>query len=124
VNGVLSVMRALEMLPAKAQRRPPRKPYVARSSHWVRAPEAGIFHSAARLGAVVEAGARLGLVAAPLGKDEVPVVARASGVVIGRTELPLVNEGDALFHVASFERPARVADSVERFHEELDGTAP
>jgi len=121
VNGVLAVMRALEMLPPKTRGRAPRKPFVAQSSYWVRAPDAGILHSPARLGAVVEEGARLGLVADPLGKDEVPVVARAAGVVIGRSELPLVNEGDALFHVATFVRPARVADSVERFHEELDG---
>jgi hypothetical protein len=32
---------------------------------------------------------------------------------MGRTELPLVNEGDALFHVATFARLADVSDSLE-----------
>ena len=40
--------------------------------------------------------------------------------MIGRTELPLVNEGDAIFHVATFQRPDRVAESVDDFHEALD----
>jgi hypothetical protein len=40
--------------------------------------------------------------------------------VIGRTELPLVNEGDALFHIASFERPKHVASHVEDFPVDLE----
>jgi predicted deacylase len=119
-RGVRSVMRALGMLPPVKLERA-HKPYIARSSHWVRAPEAGVLRSRVRLGAHVDKGQRLGIVADPLGAEEQPVLAKQAGLVIGRTELPLVNEGDALFHVATFERPARVADSVERFHEELDG---
>ena len=40
------------------------------------------------------------MVGDPLGEREVTVKATASGVVIGRTRLPLVHEGDALFHIA------------------------
>ena len=32
--------------------------------------------------------------------------------IIQRQMLPLVNEGDALYHVASFQRPERVADGI------------
>ncbi|MFT5695495.1 MAG: hypothetical protein ACI9QQ_001473, partial [Myxococcota bacterium] len=35
-------------------------------------------------------------------------------------ELPLVNEGDALFHIATFERPADVSASLEDFQDELE----
>jgi len=47
------------------------------------------------------------------------VLAQEAGVVIGRSELPLVNEGDAIFHIATFEAPIKVATSVEDFHENL-----
>jgi predicted deacylase len=119
VLGVFSVMRALGMLRSSAKEVRRREPFVAQSSHWVRAPESGILRSAPRLGVSVREGATLGIVANPLGRDEVPVVASQPGIVIGRTELPLVNEGDALFHVASFDRPKQVASSVEVFHEAL-----
>jgi hypothetical protein len=36
-------------------------------------------------------------------------------VVIGRTHLPLVNEGDAVVHIARFEDVTAVADHVDSF---------
>ena len=44
-------------------------------------------------------GAILGIVADPNGDSEMPIEAPFDGVVIGRTNLPLVFEGEALFHV-------------------------
>lgn len=119
VQGVLSVMAALGML---AEHRAPAKkaePFVARSSHWERASASGILRSRVALGARVDAGIRLGTIADPLGVDEVAVEASANGIVIGRTELPLVNEGDALFHIATFDRPDAVSKSVDGFQSEL-----
>lgn len=121
VNGVLSVMQALKMLPARAQRRKSRQPFVSHTRYWVRAPEAGILRTRVRLGTPVAAGHRLGTVVDPLGMEELPVSAGRAGIVIGRTELPLVNEGDALFHIAVFDdSPLAVASSLERFHQDLD----
>jgi predicted deacylase len=113
VAGVLAVMRALGMLsPArKAARR--FEPFVAHSTQWVRAPESGILRDRVRLGAAVTKGQPLGVVADPLGREEFEVRASRAGVVIGRTVLPLVNEGDALYHVASFDRPEHVAGQIE-----------
>jgi len=121
VRGVISVMRALDMLPPTRADAPAHKPFVARSSHWVRAQGSGILRSRTRLGELVTEGAVLGIVADPLGASETPVIARHEGIVIGMTRLPLVNEGDALYHVATFKQATRVADSVESFQEELDG---
>jgi len=61
-------------------------------------------------------------VVAPYGdeKSETSVLATCSGVIIGRTNIPLVNEGEALFHIARFNRPDEVADQVEAFHTHLD----
>ena len=38
--------------------------------------------------------------------------ANATGVVIGHTNLPLVNEGDALFHIATFDRLTSVEEQI------------
>jgi hypothetical protein len=52
------------------------------------------------LGELVEEGQVIGIIADPLGTQEVAVVADQGGIVIGRTNLPLAYEGDALFHIA------------------------
>ena len=50
---------------------------------------------------------------------ETELAAPFSGVVIGRTNLPLVYEGDAVFHVAAYGRKARQVEmQVEQFREE------
>jgi hypothetical protein len=50
----------------------------------------------------------------------VSVTASAAGIVIGRTNFRLVNEGDALFHLGIFSRTGTAADRVEAFQAELD----
>ena len=47
-------------------------------------------------------GATLGIVSDTFGDVETPVMARDGGLVIGQTRLPVVNRGDALFHVARY----------------------
>jgi len=130
VQGILNVMRGLEMLPpTRSRRRPFREPFVARSSAWVRAPASGIFHASVALGANVKKGDLLGAVMQLAGNSNSEVRATNGGIVIGRSYLPLVLEGEALFHVASFEDLPEVAVQVERFqstHEEAiesDGDA-
>lgn len=120
LKGVLAVMRDLDMLPATRSRRRRVEPFVAHGSRWVRAPESGILSTRLQLGARVERGTVLGTVSDPLGEEEVPVPSPGDGVLIGRANLPLVNEGDALFHVAVFEHVDPVADEVEFFLEALD----
>ena len=128
VKGILSTMRALGMLPGSDPRgRKAMDPLVARSSTWVRAPQSGIVRSEKPLGARVARGERLGVVSDPFGSNEEIIRATAEGIIIGRTNIPLVNEGEALFHIARFTRPDTAADKVEEFLNELDSggdTAP
>jgi predicted deacylase len=121
VQGIVNVMRTLGML-APSRRRARTDPFVARSSSWVRAPESGMFRSATPLGARVEQGEPIGQIADPFGDTETTVIAAQSGLVIGRTQLPIVHQGDALFHVARFEDVGEVAQHVEDFqaaHEDV-----
>ncbi len=58
-----------------------------------------------RAGERVERGARLGGLFDSLGKRVRLVHADRSGIVVGRTEAPLVNSGDAVVHIAEVEEP-------------------
>jgi len=118
VRGVISVMRELGMLSASRSRIKGKiEPLVARSSQWVRAPESGIFRAFTALGTRVNRGDTLGMIDSPYGDREVTVVSNSSGLVIGRTNLPLINEGDALFHIARFSEVKDAADKVDEFTE-------
>lgn len=114
VKGVVAVMRHLGMLaPTRGAKRQV-ETVAARSSTWVRAPESGILRTIRPLGARVRKGEVIGLIADPMGDREIEVQASASGIIIGRVNLPLVNEGEGLFHIARFESPRVVEAEVER----------
>lgn len=118
VRGVRNVMEALGMLPARRSAKKGAEPVVARASSWVRAPDSGILRTRTRLGRTVKEGEMLGQVGDPFGDHEVEVASPADGIVIGRTLLPLINEGDALFHVARFDEGAPFAEAIEAFQAE------
>lgn len=117
--GILNVMRHLGMLPAAKSATGAIVPVVAASTSWVRAPDSGIVSRKARLGARVVEGQRLASIGDPLGEGEETVAAPFDGIVIGRSELPLAHEGDALFNVAAFKSVARAETRVEEFHARL-----
>jgi len=126
LKGVLNVMRELNMLPARKRKTTGlRPPVVARSSSWVRAPESGILRTLVTLGTQVEKDTLLAVIADPFGEDEMEVRAQHKGIVIGRTQLPLVHQGEAVYHLAQFTHTERAARSVEVFQEatEPDPTA-
>ncbi len=116
VNGIMNVLGELGMVKRKAKsKRKLSEPFIARSSTWVRAPQSGVLCSPTRLGARVKKNDILGLVADPFSDQETEVVAHAEGLIIGRTNIPLVNEGEALFHIARFESSKDAASQVEAF---------
>lgn len=120
VKGIISVMRELEMLPGLKNKGHGIEPIVARSSTWIRAENSGILRSLKTLGAKVNKGELMGIISDPFGKEEVDVVATTEGIIIGRTNIPLVNEGEALFHVARFRDAESVLETVDEFHYEMD----
>jgi len=125
LKGVVQVMRALGMLAAKPGRgAPPKEPVEARSSTWVRAELSGILRAGVGLGMRVRKGTRLGVIADPFGAQETEVTAPVDGIVIARLNLPLVNEGDALFHIARFRSNESVAAQVAEFQSAHEGVIP
>jgi predicted deacylase len=125
VKGIINVMRSLGMLPKSSSRsKSVIEPLVARSSTWVRAPESGIFRTFSALGARIKKGDVLGMIASPFGDNEIEIEAPTSGIIIGKTALPLINEGDALYHIARFQAVKDAAEQVETFNEILGDIAP
>jgi predicted deacylase len=120
VKGIFSVMREIGMLPKAKKAAVSWHALVARSSTWVRAPQSGILRSLKSLGARVEKNELLGIISDPFGEADREVRAEAQGIIIGRTNIPLVNEGEALFHIARFSRTREVAGQLEDFRNELD----
>lgn len=123
VRGVTGVMRELGMLPRSRAARRRAEPAIARDSTWVRAPDSGIFHARMRLGARVRKGDVIGRLMSPFGEAEEDIVAPVGGIIVGMSQIPLLNEGDAAFHIASVERPVAVERAVEAFQDRHAGQA-
>ena len=114
LRGTVNAMRHIGMLPLSKTARPV-LPVVADSTSWVRAPDSGIVTRKVELGSRVTAGQALAIIGDPVGDEEAKVVAPFDGIVIGRSNLPLAHEGDALFNVAAFKSVSRAEDRVEEF---------
>lgn len=131
-RGVVNVMRYLDMLPPPRQRErtemenesenivPPKAQVIAQSSTWVRAPAGGLLRDPLRLGSLVEPGTRLGVIADPLGNKEIRVISEIDGILIGRTNLPVVNQGDGLFNVARVADADTALEAVDIFRDDRE----
>ena len=114
IRGILNVMRCIGMLPPN-RRAKPVTPVIAKSTSWVRAPSSGIVGGKVSLGSGVTKGQRLAAVSDPLGDAEQEVTAPFDGIVIGRSNLPLAHEGDALFNLGAFKDVTVAENRVETF---------
>ena len=72
----------------------------SRSTSWSRASNSGIVHLDARLGELVSAKQQLATIYDPFGKSLGKIKSKYDGIVIGHSQAPLVNRGDAISHVA------------------------
>ncbi len=124
LKGVLSVMRMLKMLNIAAPKKREQS-YIAHSSTWARADHSGLLLSSARLGKRVLQNERLGIIVDPITGKESPVLSPFKGIVIGKTHQPLINEGEAAFHIARFEKSSTVEEKAKKFaHEFLQDSDP
>lgn len=118
IIGIKRVMQSIGMLRPSRKKIP--NSIIAKSTSWLRAEADGILRTLVSLGDKVEKGQVLAYINSPLGKLEVEIRANKSGIVIGQQTLPLVNEGDAVFHLAYFHKADDLIEQVvEEFIEEL-----
>ena len=98
VAGTLRVLHHLGMGPEAAPAAQPTR--ICRRHRWLRARVAGLFRAHVGLGDFVEKGQIYGSVADPYGERALRLESPVSGFVIGLNFMPVVNQGDALLHVA------------------------
>jgi predicted deacylase len=119
VAGILRVMRGQDMLPAKGIAKPKVAPHFCSSSQWLRAPAGGLLRTFRAEGETVAEGDVLATVSDPFGDIETDMIAPANGILIGRAILPVVNEGDAVFHLAKLS-PTAAEDTVDDLSTQLE----
>lgn len=69
-------------------------------STWVRARNSGLIRLEKESGQFVHEGEILGTITDPFGNFKSKMKSKVSGFIIGHNNSPLVNQGDALFHIA------------------------
>jgi hypothetical protein len=118
VAGILRVMSALGMVHSGKCAAAKGSPVISPSSRWLRSPSTGVLRSACWLGDKVLKGDIIAKISDPLGVKTTDVVALVDGIVVGRTQSPLVYKGDALFNIAWVSDPTRAQATIEEFEEE------
>jgi len=114
VAGILRVMNMRGMVGHKGIPKARGETLMCEGSTWARAPAGGLFRGYRGSGEMVVKGDVLGGISDPFGELEYEVIAPWSGVVVGRTMLPVVNEGDALFHIGRL--PTSADEPMEPEH--------
>jgi len=98
VRGIGRALRQLDMIDDELLELP--VAIESRSSGWIRARRSGIASMHVGLGDRVEQGATLAEIHDSVGVRVSSMKATRSGLVIGHSRQPLVNQGDAIVHIA------------------------
>jgi predicted deacylase len=118
VKGVINVLRELTMLPPNRRKRRPKNPIITKSSQWIRASESGTLRTIKKLGDVVEADEVIAYIDDVFSDQSFEICAKNRGVIVGKSLLPLVQEGDAVFHIANFDDLDTAENRIEYFQED------
>jgi len=118
VKGTINVMKHLGMLTSRRSLKAI-EPIIARKSGWVRACESGLVVHHKQLGDQVEKGDLLATINNPYGHRLDEVKSQYAGIIIGKQNIPLVQEGEAMYHIAYFKDPDEVTENLEILQEEL-----
>lgn len=119
LRGIINVMRHLGMLNKSRAKKSTFEPFIARNSAWVRATDSGIINHQRELGDYVKKGETLATISDPYGKLLDTVTSTVDGIIIGKQNIPLAQEGEALYHIAYFKKPGDVVESIEIMNDGL-----
>lgn len=97
LRGILRVMNYLNM--CDYQDIIPNSAILLGKTRWVRAKSAGIARTLVETGSLVEKSQVLGTVSDPFGEKKTLITSPISGYLIGQNYMPVLNRGDALFHI-------------------------
>ncbi|RXJ54496.1 succinylglutamate desuccinylase [Candidatus Marinarcus aquaticus] len=118
VKGIINVLRENGMLPKVQEKKRQRIPVVTRSSQWIRASESGMIRTIKALGDTVQKDEIIAYIDEPLDNNTYEIRSVFDGIIIGKSEIPLVQEGDAVFHIAKFKNLETAENKIEYFSED------
>ncbi len=102
VNGSKRILKHLGMLKTVFKASKPKKECIfINESKWLRAKYSGMFKASVSIGTQVKKEDIIGNITDPYGKFNYFVRASNSGYIININELPIVYQGDALFHITT-----------------------
>ena len=121
MKGIINVLQHLGMTrKTTVARKNKTAPFIANGSQWVRANASGIVHNIVDLGDQITKGQVLAEIGSPYGEVIGVVKATRSGILIGKQNIPLVQEGEAMFHVAYFsEDDEEIAEHIGSVQEQF-----
>lgn len=100
LDGVKRMLEHLQMRTFKAEKSE-RVPVFIKESRWIRAMNSGVLVVYVANGVRVSKGTVLGVISDPFGKIERKIKAPMDGYVFCINEAPVVNKGDAVFHLGA-----------------------
>ncbi|RTE86237.1 MULTISPECIES: succinylglutamate desuccinylase/aspartoacylase family protein [Gammaproteobacteria] len=103
LNGVTNVMKMLKMMKGRRTRKKV-TPVFAQRSVWVRSESDGLVLSRVELGQSVSRNQILAEVVAPHESETTVITSPVTGIIIGISNIPIANEGEALFNIACFDK--------------------
>ena len=123
VRGIEKVMNYLGMIStASGIKNTEFKPVITQTSRWVRASDSGILEPVKDItkSFIVKKDEIIYYIHDPflINKSQ-PVIAPFDGILIGSTNLPVVNEGDAICHIASTKRLKHMRAYIDELKEEI-----
>ncbi len=119
LNGILTLMNEIGMIDFdKREKAEDDQLFIALSSTWIRAPQSGSLRQIKYIGNRVTKGQLLGVISDPFGVNKAEIRASCTGIIIGAVTMPLLNRGDAVFHIASFDNSREVKEQVDDFLDE------
>lgn len=124
VEGVTRVLAHLGMIEADDGLSHVGIPARANRSVWVRSPRGGVTHRVRKSGDPVRKGDVLATVAGLFGEDPHDMISPVDGIIIGHATLPVVHQGEAIFHIAVIDHPERVGARIDSITDAILASEP
>ncbi len=121
VSGVINVMKTLKIMKGRRSRRK-MTPVIARRSSWVRSNNDGLVIPKVQLGQTIAKHEVIAHTVNPHGEELHGIKSPCNGIVIGMSNIPVANEGEALFNIAQFDTGTidHVTENVDVFVDAYD----
>ncbi len=102
IQGAINIMHELGLRDFSSKILNPidqKPPIIIKSTKWIRAKHSGMYRSDVSAGQKVEKGVKLGSISDPFGGFESAFKNNQEGYILNSNHAPVVNQGDALFHI-------------------------